>query len=1122
MLALTPISRSVAKVAVVVCLQLMAGCGGGSGGSGSGGSGGGQPPPPPSNPSPAIVSLSPGSTNAGGSALTITITGYNFLPSSTAQWNGSQRATTYTSSTQLQAQITAADIANAGSAQLSVTNPTPGGGNSGSAEFTINPTFNPAPAVLGLYPNSANVGTSDFVLNVTGSNFVPSSVIEWNGTPIPTTFLENSVVVAQVPDLDLASSGVASVAVMNPGPGGGTTTPLPFAINYQPMVVNQLANDLIWDANSQLIYLSVPSLAGSNGNTIAALNPLTGAIVQTQFAGSEPDVLAMSDDSQFLYSGIDGSASVQRFLLPGLTPDISYPFTANALQGTFFGFDLQVAPGLSHTTAVSRGNYFEGSASGGMAIFDDATQRTKTATQAGSVYDSLAWASDSTIYAINSEITSFDLYALNVNASGVSQTKDYLNEFYDFYVRMHYVASTGLVYIDDGNVIDPTNGQHITNFQASGYMVPDATLNRAFFLGQIEGVPGIVIESFNLTTYAPIAEIIFSDVQGNPLRFIRWGTSGLAFNDDAGFVYIINDADFVSGDAAGTTRAQRVFGPVQRRWTASRSQLRGKSQSQVRTNLTKRHRQQSASAAETNPAPQVTALNPSAVIAGQVGLTGFTLTVTGSNFVSLSTVEWNGSALPTELVSSTELQAQISLGNVETAGSASVTVYTPSPGGGTSNALTLNIVEEPVPQQSIIAVNPNSATAGSGELTIQLSGVWLEDSDTVLWNGNPLSNTSYGGIVQAQVSAADLATPGYGQVAIQTPEGQITNAAEFQILYQPAAVNQSTTDMVWDPVNQVFYISVPASASTNANQVCILNPTTLAITNCQAGNEPDVLAISDDSQYLYAGMDGTGSVQRFVLPGLTPDISFSLGAYEAGIPYFALDLQVAPGAPHTVAASRGVMNLDPDSEGGIAIYDDGVQRPTIAAGWGPTTDSYDSLQWGADASTLYAANTEGGGDFYSLTVSPSGVSLDEDYPSVFWNPGRIHYDSANGLIYSDDGFHAINPATALPTGLFEVGGGWPMAPDSTTNTVFILAQYVWQENSNFTIDLFDMEHYVLLGEIPFSTTAQSAVLGRFLRWGSNGLAVNFQGDQIYLLTGSFISNPQAVRARHNTRLIQSR
>src|SRR5229473_2108042 len=89
-----------------------------------------------------------------------------------------------------------------------------------------------------------------------------------------------------------------------------------------------------------------------------------------------------------------------------------------------------------------------------------------------------------------------------------------------------------------------------------------------------------------------------------------------------------------------------------------------------------------------------------------------------------------------------------------------------------------------------------------------------------------------------------------------------------------------------------------------------------------------------------------------------------------------------------------------------------------------TTDSYDAIQWGSDSTQLYAVNNSGGGDFYALTVNSLGVTLRQDYGGVFWNPGRIHFNKANGLIYSDDGFHAIHPSTGLPTGIFEVAGRW--------------------------------------------------------------------------------------------------
>jgi hypothetical protein len=110
------------------------------------------------------------------------------------------------------------------------------------------------------------------------------------------------------------------------------------------------------------------------------------------------------------------------------------------------------------------------------------------------------------------------------------------------------------------------------------------------------------------------------------------------------------------------------------------------------------------------------------------------------------------------------------------------------------------------------------------------------------------------------------------------------------------------------------------------------------------------------------------------------------------------------------------------------------------------------------------------------------------------------------LVYSDDGFHAVDPSTGLPAGIFEVGGGWPMAPDSTLGHVFILGQYIGQAYSNYTLSVFDMQQYVPLARIPFST-AQGGInrLGHFIRWGSNGLAVNDKQGNLYLISAPFVN-----------------
>jgi hypothetical protein len=92
-------------------------------GFGAGGGGGG-------NPVPVIVSLTPSNATEGGPAFTLTVDGTDFLASSVVRWDGSDRTTTFVSSVQLTADIPASDIATAGTANVTVFNPTPGGGTS--------------------------------------------------------------------------------------------------------------------------------------------------------------------------------------------------------------------------------------------------------------------------------------------------------------------------------------------------------------------------------------------------------------------------------------------------------------------------------------------------------------------------------------------------------------------------------------------------------------------------------------------------------------------------------------------------------------------------------------------------------------------------------------------------------------------------------------------------------------------------------------------------------------------------------------------------------------------------------------------------------------------------------
>ena len=532
--------RAIIAAFCFLAIAMLVACGGGS--SGSGGA---------ANPIPSVKSIGPDTAFEGTNAFTLTVTGSNFVASSLVLWNASARQTTFVSTTELQASISSSDVTTAGTIPVTVSNPAPGGGASNAAVFTVD---NFPPVVGSLSPSSILQGGSSFTLTVSGAFFVPTSTVQWNGSSRSTTFVSSTTVQAAITSADIAESGSGMVTVMSPPPQGGTSNPpaiLPINPNSGPgyalSIVNQASNDLVWDAAHQSIYLSVPSAANTNADAIATLNPATATITTSQMIGNEPDVLAISDDSNYLYVGLDTANSVQRLTLPGLKTDISYALGSNEDFGPYFALDLQVAPGIPHTSAVTLGlpDMFP-TAIGGIVIYDDSTPRPTAAPGFGPtlhLFDSIQWGPDATaLYAANNENTGLDFYTLTVNSTGIVFDNDYFQEFAEFGIRIHYDGGKRLVYSDDGLVINPSDGSQVGNFNASGLMIPDSTLNTAFFIGQTPSqnqTPDFTIESFDMTQLTPITSITLPNVNGIPLRLIRWGLNGLAFNTDAGQVYLI-------------------------------------------------------------------------------------------------------------------------------------------------------------------------------------------------------------------------------------------------------------------------------------------------------------------------------------------------------------------------------------------------------------------------------------------------------------------------------------------------------------------------------------------------------------------------------------------------------
>ena len=105
---------------------------------------------------------------------------------------------------------------------------------------------NPVPIIQQpLGPSAVHPGSAGFTLKVKGDGFITSTVVNWNGSPLPTTFVSGQEVTAAVPAANVAAAGPAAITVVNPAPKGGTSNTI-----YLPIVQPQVSNAMTPSATS--------------------------------------------------------------------------------------------------------------------------------------------------------------------------------------------------------------------------------------------------------------------------------------------------------------------------------------------------------------------------------------------------------------------------------------------------------------------------------------------------------------------------------------------------------------------------------------------------------------------------------------------------------------------------------------------------------------------------------------------------------------------------------------------------------------------------------------------------------------------------------------------------------
>jgi hypothetical protein len=99
------------------------------------------------------------------------------------------------------------------------------------ATVAVAGTVNPIPLISWpLMPTSIAPAGAAFTLTVHGTGFVVGSVVRWNGSPRPTTFVNKSELTAAIPVTDISHANTFSVTVFNPSPGGGSSNVVFFQV----------------------------------------------------------------------------------------------------------------------------------------------------------------------------------------------------------------------------------------------------------------------------------------------------------------------------------------------------------------------------------------------------------------------------------------------------------------------------------------------------------------------------------------------------------------------------------------------------------------------------------------------------------------------------------------------------------------------------------------------------------------------------------------------------------------------------------------------------------------------------------------------------------------------------
>lgn len=559
------------------------------------------------------------------------------------------------------------------------------------------PLNTPLPTISSLGPNTVAAGSAEFTLTVNGTGFLSTSEVRWNGAPRPTTFISAQRLTATITAADVAAGGPFAVTVFSPAPGGGTSTLVNFVLTTraaldttadrvlgQPDFVSNTANNPLLGGVS-LANISANSMRQPYGllidprdGRLFVADTLNHRVLSWPSAaaftnGQAADLVLGQPDFFSVRANQGGTATAKTLISPfALVIDAQGTlYVSDIGNNRVLGYSAPLTNGMAATRVFGQGGSFTTATpnNGGVSANSMSNPYGVALDTTGNLY---------VADAANHRVLIFNAPLNDTTADRVIGQPNFTSN-----TANSGGLSASSLEVPLGVFVDPAGALYVTDYNNHRALVYDAALTGDATADRVYGQAG----SFTTSV---------ANNGGLSATSLRLPSS--IFRDDLGGVYIADSvnnrvlyyrgssttADRVFGQADFTSNtlgsaADRMSSPLALALDASRN---------LYVADTGNNRLLAFDTPQGNPLPTATSIGPTSVMARGPQ---FTLTLTGTGFVAGAVVQWNGTALVTTLVNSTQLTAVVPANLIASAGTANITVVTAGPGGGASAALQLTV-----------------------------------------------------------------------------------------------------------------------------------------------------------------------------------------------------------------------------------------------------------------------------------------------------------------------------------------------------------------------------------------------------------------------------------------------